>query len=509
MTPQSLKSLVTLFNGDRHTVEESLAEVNIQIGSVAIEGFSADALLAALNLLSHRDKILVSVFFGDNDPLELNGIPKYKEFTEEILRTNEIRDEEEITVRIKIKKPLDFGVISIYSVDQLSVFLESLSLIALISEFDKLIKKEGYLIFEVQSPVEESRSDSIWIVNRNFSGSPTKLERALASDRAKTSCHFNLLPTLTLVPEDFRFSNSDVGPIGKVFRRLSIVLSVAFLFDITIIDEVNFQYKINGYKSISGTVDIGGLNDDLEEQYFKIYEWVYTSGNFNDKIGLARNIISLHLENRGSLLLKGDPFQSIKSSYKVYEKQNIKQYIEIRNKISDQLLSFHDRANRIVETFASGFQKSALALITFYTTTIVLRILNNNELVGVFTIDAAVLSSTFLLCSAGYYFLLTWEVSAQRKRFEENYGDIKLRYTDLLDTQDISRILNNDREYKRDLEFMDNKARYYNLLWVYFLVVLLATTWLLYFLYNPFPMDIGFFFRKGDFRITSFLWYRI
>ena len=37
------------------------------------------------------------------------------------------------------------------------------------------------------------------------------------------------------------------------------------------------------------------------EEYFEIYKWVYNGGNLNDKIGLARNIISLHFLKKGEL----------------------------------------------------------------------------------------------------------------------------------------------------------------------------------------------------------------
>jgi hypothetical protein len=73
------------------------------------------------------------------------------------------------------------------------------------------------------------------------------------------------------------------------------------------------------------------------------------------------------------LVLKGEPFRSLQSGYKGYEQQNINQYISVRNAIADQLLNFYDRANVIAGSFGSGFQK-ALALITFYSSIIVVKI---------------------------------------------------------------------------------------------------------------------------------------
>jgi hypothetical protein len=256
------------------------------------------------------------------------------------------------------------------------------------------------------------------------------------------------------------------------------------LFDITSLNENRLEYKINGYKSIKGVIDVKAIPSQGVEEYFSIYQWVYSGGNLNDKIGLARNIISLHFEKAGEVALKGSPFQSIQSSYKVYEKQNIKQYIEIRNKISDQLLDFNNRANKIIESFASGFQKSALALVTFYFSAIAIKVLGQGQFLNVFTLDATLLAIAFLAGSLVYYFVSRWEVIQQRERFVKSYTNLKDRYTDLLDALDIQRILNSDKEFNADLNFIDSKLRAYSRMWWIFLLILFLATITLFLTYN-------------------------
>ncbi|MBT2560843.1 hypothetical protein J7E50_08345 [Pedobacter sp. ISL-68] len=496
MINSSLLPLVSLFNYGSCNIEESIEEVTICLLSDSYKALVIGPFISTVNLINKRDQLLISFFIGDGDPKEFSTGSDASEFIKDVDRLNAIRQDEEIKVVIKIFKNQSEGIISVYDYAALLTFLEKLSIQAILLEFNRLIKKVNLLIFEHQSDEKVSKSKSIWFVNKDFSGQPDQIERNIFINKAKTSCHYNFLAEFVLVPQDFFLNIEACARLTLLFNRLAIINAIVFLFDITVINDSNLNYKINGYKSITGDTDLNDLPADQENQYFKIYDWVYDSGNFNDKIGLARNIISLHLDGKDKIELKGDPFQSIQSSYKVYEKQNIKQYVEIRNKISDQLLSFHDRANKIIETFASGFQKSALALITFYTSAIVLKILNKDKLIEVFTIDAALLSTGFILCSAGYFFLSKWEVNAQRKRFEQNYADIKKRYADLLDEQDIERILNNDNEFKNDLKFMIDKGRNYTLLWFYFLIILLIITWLSYFIYNSqLFIEMGSFFQ--------------
>ena len=152
--------------------------------------------------------------------------------------------------------------------------------------------------------------------------------------------------------------------------------------------------------------------------------------------------------------------------------------------MSDQLLNFHDRANKIIETFASGFQKSGLALISFYISAIILKVLGKPQMTNVFTLDASVLSSVFLFFGFVYFLVCRWDLATQRKRFTDNYHDLKRRYTDLLNVQDIQRILNQDREFSTDLQFMNDKMKVYSLMWVVFLSVLFIITWGLFMHYN-------------------------
>jgi hypothetical protein len=147
-------------------------------------------------------------------------------------------------------------------------------------------------------------------------------------------------------------------------------------------------------------------------------------------------------------------------------------------------LSFHDRANKILENFAAGFQKSALALISFYISAIILKTLNKDKLVDVFTWDAALLSTAFVFGAWLYFRACKWEMAAQTVRFKTHYNNLKKRYTDLLTTEDIRVILNDDEDFKNDVDFIREKGRVYTRLWLGIMLILLVVTWSLYLKYH-------------------------
>lgn len=485
MNRHFIADLLTLFEHEKQEVTERFDAVNITLTANKYKALSATSFSAALNFLDNRDSLHIAVVVDDGDPLDFYSNGDVDEFVNDFENKLSVVDDETIKIIIDITKNIKDGILSLYFEPNFYAYLATLSLQALFQEFDRYIEKSNFLIFEFQNAGTEAHTNSIWFVNKGNTASPIQIDRQPLINKAKSACYYNLIAKHKLTPDDFVFEVLGEQGLGRLFNVSAIALSAALLFDIVNIQNNSIEYRLNGYKSINGSIDFSKIEPDNENQYVKIFRWVYDSGNFVDKIGLARNIISLHLEKPDLLELKGDPFLSIQSSYKVYEKQNIKQYIEIRNKISDQLLAFHDRANKIIETFASGFQKSALALISFYISAIILKVLGKESLVNVFTIDAAILSTTFIACSVIYFFVLRWEVVEQRKRFEGNYNDVKKRYRDLLDDQDIDRILNNDNEFNVDVKFIDDKQKRYTLMWFAFLSLFFAATWLLYFIYNP------------------------
>ncbi|CDT01008.1 hypothetical protein BN1088_1432766 [Sphingobacterium sp. PM2-P1-29] len=485
-----LSHFLTLFEYSEITVKEQFDELKVILRSDIHKKLDKDDFMTGVSFVNARDKIQISFIVDEGEPIDYYSGDDPIEFLSDLESKFSIIEDEKITIIITIAKSNVKGVVSIYSYSDFFVFLKDLSIQAVFHEFNTNIKKENYLIFEYQNEETIIKTKSIWFVNIGYSGLPEKIDRTPILNRAKSSCHYNFLSKYDLLAEDFLPTTTDHNDLIDLMRRWSIILAVFFLYDITNLQDNQLDYRLNGYKSISGITDLSSIIPEKELQYYNIYNWVYSSGNYIDKLGLARNIISLHLEKVNTISLKGDPFHSIQSSYKVYEKQNIKQYIEIRNKISDQLLGFHDRANKIVENFASGFQKSAFALITFYISAIILKVLNKDKLVEIFTIDAAVLSTAFILCSVIYYFVLIWEVKAQRKRFENNYKDVKKRYTDLLDEQDINRIVNNNIEFESDIDFITAKTKIYSIMWFAFLSVFLISTWSLYFTYNPLTIKI-------------------
>ncbi|MEZ2338823.1 hypothetical protein AB6735_24445 [Mucilaginibacter sp. RCC_168] len=60
----------------------------------------------------------------------------------------------------------------------------------------------------------------------------------------------------------------------------------------------------------------------------------------------------------------------------------------------------------------------------------------------------------------------------QKERYEKSYQNFKERYTDLLNSEDISRILNEDKEFDADIKYIKKKIKSYTILWIMVLAMI-------------------------------------
>jgi hypothetical protein len=448
------------------------------------------ALTSAVSELNHRDTLAILIKIGAAETVSFHSQKsKLNDFLVSV--TNELADREasdQISIEIKIQKKIKDSLLSIYDLGAFQRYLGELNFLELLTVFETFLKNDGYIIFQCFLSVANFSSSSLYfssnIAEIDLSNIQTAVKRK-RNESINTNCHYGNSAELSLIPEDFKLTKrSQSADINLLLDRLALIHCIISLFDIRHSNEKGIYYKLNGYKSISNEIDFKSMDVSSLSEYFEIYQWTYEGGNLSDKIGLVRNIISIHLENDKTIELKGQPYASIKSGFEIYLKQNIKQYIDIRNKISDQLLDFSKRANLIVDNFASNFQKSIFAFLSFFASVFVLRVLSKADYKHVLSPDTTILCLTFLGISIVFLIFSTWEIKEQRKRFVLSYSNLKERYQDLLVSGDIEKILNNDRDFNEDLKFIDQKKKKYRQMWIITLVIFFITISILYFLGN-------------------------
>ncbi|NML71858.1 hypothetical protein HHL23_18950 [Chryseobacterium sp. RP-3-3] len=398
---------------------------------------------------------------------------------------------EKINVKINIYKTSNGNQFHFYSKDCFFKYIKSFESLSLANFFSSSIFDHTSKIYILLNDFVGTLNSSKFFIAAQYQAEEEDYDyREKRISNITSNNHSSFFAKLKVLPEDFIFSGNGEIELSVLerFQRLAKILLIASIFDITDLKKESFYYKLNGYKSISESIDADNINIKNLDDFYNIYLWIYSSGNILDKIGLARNLISLHLRKDSSLELEGDVFESLKSSYKIYEKQNVKQYIEVRNKMSDQILDYGKRVASFTDNFANGFQKSALSLVTFFSSLIVTRILATPKNNSDFIVYSTLITFVFIGITLVYMIISRFELDEQETRFKKSYEDFKKRYTDLLTEEDIARILNNDEEHKSDLLYIKKKKKWYTTLWIVVLVLILVATVVYYLFGNSAPL---------------------
>lgn len=294
-------------------------------------------------------------------------------------------------------------------------------------------------------------------------------------------CNFNNFSDFKFTPDYFNiggFVKEDeiLYFINKIYQIFILV----YICDSSEIIQNEVKLKISGFKTIEYTLNFDELDTSSLGVYAKIFDWIYSEKNkVEDKIGIARNILSIYLKNE-SILIEENTFNSILSANNTYIKGNISKYIETRNKIHEQIEQISNKVNVTLEAFYNNFQKSIFVFISFYLTIFILKIYTRSEVTSVITKEATIMALGLLFLSFLFLIFSIWVLSLEKIRISYKYSTIKSRGLDLLLQDDIDKILNNDKEYKDEISFLDKRRNLYIGLWIttllVFLIVLFSTS---------------------------------
>lgn len=431
--------------------------------------------LSEISFINQRDSIHLS-FKRDGDVIENYSSQNGSDFTEliESLKRDKTRYLESYEIIITLSKKIIDNTLSVYFTDKFISYLANEAFVNFLFIINKLLNSRKFIYLEVQDQNNKInfQTSNICLSNRFDNDIESIVDiKEVRNKQIKNICHSNLLSSYIFIPEDFYpIDLSKNATLNNLFKKATLIYSIIHLFDIVEVHNLNIEYKLNGYKTLFHKTCYEEIDISSYFEYYKIYQWVYSGGSIIDKIGLCRNIISLNLDSN-SLKLNDTTFLAIQSGYKIYQKENVKQYIEIRNKISDQLLEIQKNADKIVDDFISDFKKSLFTFVSFFASVIALRIISKENLDDGFSIEVTLLSFAFLAVAFLVMLYRRKEIAQHVTRYKKFYTNLKKRYQDLLDESDISRILNNDKDFNENIHYIQQRISSYSKLWVYSIVI--------------------------------------
>lgn len=299
---------------------------------------------------------------------------------------NDVDDPYEIG--IKIRKNILDSTVSIYFFDTFVNYVLSEKLTNIFITLAKILNEK--LLFEVFSKTKNFYSNSMFffqsgtqIITSCFTGVKDRNTRV---EMLKENVNFSGFD-IKILPDDFNLEvKSENGLLNDFFCRAKAVLSLISISSSSgFIENEKFKYKINGYKTVCcDAIDYNELAGSCETLY-RIYSWTYEGGNNIDKIGLVRNVLSIHLDSNGQIKFDNDAWEAIQSNYQIYLKENIESYLEVKNKIGELVIDSISKTYAMADELLDSLKNNALAIITFIMTVVLVDGFKDNGFTTIFS----------------------------------------------------------------------------------------------------------------------------
>lgn len=400
-------------------------------------------------------------------------------------KCNEITYSEDVplSLKIKIEKKQNINVLHIYDYElfykdlltkQLKQFLEIWN-VRMQSNIMVFVHSDEFVSWHTPTIYFQKSSGNSEIIEHNY-------DRSLIYNRTNRLV-YSEFAYRNILPLDFELSSFDniSDPIAKLFAVAYFYYTLSSIFDFSSFADNHIKYKINGFKTREFTVPINladlQINIPNVKILSEIYNWIYLEGNTYDKMVIARNIISINLIDGESINFTNSTFSAIQSNFRYYSKENVKNFITLRNEISKILLDQENKIASFVSDFASDFKKSILPSITFFISVIAIRAISHQEIFDGFSPNIMKISILLVVLSfINLLHSLFFELNRKLHYSQQQIKDIKERYSKLLTEEEIADIFHEgDNCKKRNCFIFARKQRRYSVcMWVVCILLMSA-----------------------------------
>ena len=420
-----------------------------------------------------RDAVSIYIYESDDedDDVAISYHSTQNNWAEFYSDYANLNKNEKRLIKIGISKKVGSDCHSIYNYGLFCAFLEESQPFALIGQLSDF-SKDGIYVFEWND-------DSIptFITSKFHFRSKGKIvssettiktldERSRSISKASYLCSSTGFKG-TLLPEDLFPINTEDSLLKRLFGKLSMLYAFCFLLDYTFIEKNELKYKLNGFKSIAGTFDLSKpIEESTQKIIYNIYLWGYQGGDIDDKILIIRNILSLNIDIT-TFNVHPNTFDAIISNYKIYQKENVRQYLDLRNNIVRDIKRYQDSIISAIDNFEDTFKKMSISLLSFFFISVVLSILS-------FALSSnRHIPDAVLLCCIALCIISLWYYRRERKwlvdritYLESRFKDSKKYYEDLLGKEELQNFFDEENNSdNKDEQFRTKKIDEFSNLW--------------------------------------------
>lgn len=448
---------------------ESFEQFKIVVSSSLISVPNKENIKKFISNIPKRDAVRISISEDGASITNFSSGDNIEEFIKDLNLYLSDGNNKKYKVSLIISKKNVDDIISIYCINVFIKYMERIPLKGLFKEFSKLLVNDKISFFSIENEIE-CNSKSIYFYGNNKSLEINNYDRKLELKKRVKISNFLNSSECSLVPSDFDIINCTNERMKKIFYKLRDILSIISIADIAYFKDNNsVNVIINGYKNIEGLIL---YTNECPDEYYSVYKWIINNGNLIDKLGIARNIISLSIKENDITNLSNPLMPSIESNHSIYLRENVKEYLEIKSKVSEFLFDLCNKISELANSIGKNLFSNMVAAMTLYGTIVIINAINYRSLKDIFTKDIIYISFAFIIGSSIYMLISNFQVYYEYKRYIQIYERTKKSYNDILSEEDIKRIFKDDEYIIEDKKYILKRAIVYSISWIVLLVLM-------------------------------------
>jgi len=425
-----------------------------------------DYFFNIIQYISQRDRIRITLQDESERTCDFPGtnVDSYKKFIEDTL------SDEIITVRIRINKEVSENHFSIYSFDKFVEDILSLSIEEVMVSFSCLLKASpNFLVFDVYSPITMFATKTMFFVPNGSSMINTDFNRIQRIQDCKEVSYFYNFDIYEILPDDFKIMiDYETNPLTELFQKIMVLLAISFIATSSSINDNHLKGVISGQRTTEYCCEINQLQNN--NILYSIYNWIYTGGSRIDKAIIARNVISLHCRYVSITEIDESVLASIQSNYNLYLKENVKEYLELKNKVAEFISDTVSKTGEYATGLLNKFKSNIVAIFGFIFTVILADIVSNQPLDNIFTREITILVELVLVGSFIYLFICYVQSRYEIKKVYDSYEQLKLNYREILTEDDLMEVFGRDEILDNMKKTINKSEIIYLCIWIAFLI---------------------------------------
>lgn len=422
--------------------------------------------LNIIQFVSQRDKI--KIILED----EAERIFDFLNANEESYTTyiNNTLADEIVDVRIKINKEVIDNHFSIYAFDEFVNDILSLTIEEVMISFSELLKQvSDILIFDIYGSVTMFATKTMFFVPFGSRVINQEFNRLQRIEKCKEVSYFYNFDTYEILPDDFKLIiDYENNPLTELFQKLTFLLSISFTATSSSISGSQIKGIINGQRTMEYQCDINQLPNN--SHLYNIYNWIYTEGNAIDKAIIARNVISLHCKYVSVTEIDDKVMASIQSNYNLYLKENVKEYLDLKNKVAEFISETISKTGEYATGLLDKFKGNIIAIFGFMFSVILANVVSDQPLDNIFTREITTLVECVIVGSFVYLVICYLQSRYEIQKVYDSYNQLKQNYKEILTEEDLHEIFGNDEMMLKMKKTISKSEKIYMGMWILFLI---------------------------------------